>query len=196
VGTAEDGVRVLILLGIFEGLHEQRPPHRQPAVVWDPKREVDDGSTSGLKKPKPEVEEAAWTPPPECRAGQLRFAAADPEDFPSQQARMLTSFNDELPATDDFAEAWSRSEAKKEAASSSRWRTFHRADVATPAKAAAPPCHRQRWIPRTRAPTKTVTTSLLREPRPLVFFSVLISWSIYIYVSIEVSRFCMPQNIS
>jgi hypothetical protein len=121
VGTAEDGVRVLILLGIFEGLHEQRPPHRQPAVVWDPKREVDDGSTSGLKKPKPEVEEAAWTPPPECRAGQLRFAAADPEDFPSQQARMLTSFNDELPATDDFAEAWSRSEAKKEAAEPARY---------------------------------------------------------------------------
>jgi hypothetical protein len=62
------------------------------------------------------VEEAVWTPQLEYQAGQLRFAAADdPKDFPSQRAVMLTFFNDVLPATDDFVEAWSRFEAKKEA---------------------------------------------------------------------------------
>jgi hypothetical protein len=111
-----------------------------------PKGEFDNGPTSRLTKPKLEVEEAAWTPPLEYQVGQLRFSAADdPKDFPSSRAAMLVSFNNVLPATDDLAEASSRYEVKKEAAvlratstSLSRWRTFHRAALAIPAKVAAP----------------------------------------------------------
>lgn len=56
-------------------------------------------------------------PLPEHRAEQLHFATADdPEDFLAQRVAMLVSYNDVLPATDDFVEAWSRSEVKKEAA--------------------------------------------------------------------------------
>lgn len=63
------------------------------------------------------------SPPPEYWAGQLRFAAADdPEDFPGQRAVMLASFNNVIPVTDDFAEAWSRSEAKEATERAPSWR--------------------------------------------------------------------------
>jgi hypothetical protein len=45
-------------------------------------------------------------------------AAEDPEEFPGQRVAMLASFGGLLAATDEFAEAWSRMEAKKEATGS------------------------------------------------------------------------------
>lgn len=102
-------------------IRERRAPSppRGTLSFVRPKPEPGAGS-SRVKKPKPEP---VWQPPPAYAATQLQLKAPeDPEDFPGQREVERASFHDVPPASLEFALAWSKAEAEKEAAEKERRR--------------------------------------------------------------------------